>query len=353
MSAPSRFRFTALLGSAAVVAALSVTPASAAEIVLATWGGSWGKAIAEQAIAPFEKATGVKVRVISGVSLANMQMVAAQRAAPKIDLIMSTVQDAVVAYNDGLLAPLSAKEIPNLSALPDTGIRRDASGAPMFAGMWLYPYGIAYRTDKVKGDLKCWKDLWQPALKNKVGVSSPKYMNGDFLLMANKIAGGTESDVGPGLSMVKSLGQNLVAVADDSATQQRLLAEGEVWAVPMISTPAFKLVDDGVPVKFVVPCEGAPAGLDVLSLVKNGPNPVDAKKFIDFYISAPTIAAVTAELKITPVNRKAKITPEQAKYTMSDADFTKLTNFSDKIVAQNRAKWQDAWDREIAPMTKR
>jgi spermidine/putrescine-binding protein len=352
MTAPYRFRIAAFVGFA-IAAALVALPATAAEVVLATWGGAWGKAITEQAIAPFEKATGVKVRVISGVSLANMQMVAAQRGAPKIDLIMSTVQDAVVAYNDGLLAPLSAKEVPNLAALPDSGIRRDASGAPMFAGMWMYPYGIAYRTDKVKGDIKCWKDLWQPALKNKVGVSSPKYMNGYFLLMANKMAGGTEADVAPGLAMVKTMGQNLVAVADDSATQQRLLAEGEVWAVPMISTPAFKLADDGVAAKFVVPCEGAPAGLDVLSLVKNGPNPADAKKFIDFYISPATIAAVAAELKITPVNRNAKITPEQAKYTISDADFGKLTTFSDKAIADNRAKWQDSWDREIAPMTKR
>jgi spermidine/putrescine-binding protein len=352
MTAPLRFRIAALVGLP-MAAALLTGPAAAAEVVLATWGGAWGKAITEQAIAPFEKATGVKVRVISGVSLANMQMVAAQRAAPKIDLIMSTVQDAVVAYNDGLLSPLSAKEVPNLAALPDSGIRRDASGAPMFAGMWMYPYGIAYRTDKIKGDIKCWKDLWQPALKNKVGVSSPKYMNGYFLLMANKMAGGTEADVAPGLAMVKTMGQNLVAIADDSATQQRLLAEGEVWAVPMISTPAFKLAEDGVPAKFVVPCEGAPAGLDVLSLVKNGPNPGDAKKFIDFYISPSTIAALTAELKITPVNRSAKMTPEQAKYTLSDADFGKLTTFSDKAIADNRAKWQDSWDREIAPMTKR
>jgi spermidine/putrescine-binding protein len=184
-------------------------------------------------------------------------------------------------------------------------------------------------------------------------VSSPKYMNGYFLLMTNKMAGGTEADVAPGLAMVKTLGQNLVAVADDSATQQRLLAEGEVWAVPMISTPAFKLVDDGVPAKFVVPCEGAPAGLDVLSLVKNGPNPADAKKFIDFYISPTTIGALAAELKITPVNRNAKLTPEQAKYTISESDFGKLTTFSDKAIADNRAKWQDSWDREIAPMTKR
>ena len=327
--------------------------AQAAEIVLATWGGTWGKAIAEQAIAPFEKATGVKVKVISGVSLANIQMISAQRASPKIDLLMATSQDAMTAYDDGLLAPLDATEIPVLATLPANGVRREPGGAAAFAGMWVYPYGIVYRTDKVKNEIKCWKDLWRPDLRNKVGVSSPKYMNGYFLLMANRLAGGTEADVTPGLNMVKTMGQNLVAVVDDSAGQQRLLAQQEVWAVPMVSSAAYKMIDEGVPAKFAIPCEGAPAGMDVIALVKNGPNAADAKKFIDFYLSPETIANVTRELKITPVNRNAKITPEHAKYTLTDAQFQQLVVFDEQATTAGRPKWQDAWDREIAPLTRR
>ena len=341
-----------------VALAFCLTTAGAArgadkEIVLATWGGTWGKAISEQAIAPFEKATGIKVKVISGVSLANMQMVAAQRANPQIDLIMSTTQDAVNAYGDGLLAPLDVKEEPSLAGLPDFGVRRDPGGKVMFAGMWMYPYGIAYRSDKVKPEIKCWKDLWDPRLKNKVGVSSPKYMSGYFLLMTNKIAGGTEANVKPGLDRIKTMGPNLLAVIDDSAAQQRLLAEGEVWAVPMLSSAAYKLIDDGLPAKFVIPCEGAPAGMDVISLVKNAPHAADAKKFIDFYLSPPTISAVTAELKITPVNSQAKIGPEHAKYTVSKQDIDRLVSFSEQAINKERPSWQDAWDREIAPMTRR
>jgi len=350
-----RMRRLGIWCAALVASALTGATATAAEkeIVLATWGGTWGKAITERAIQPFEKATGIKIKVISGVSLANMQMVAAQRANPQIDLIMSTVQDAVNAHNDGLLVSLDPTEIPSLASLPDFGYRRDASGKPMFAGMWIYPYGIAYRTDKVNPEIKCWKDLWEPRFKNKVGVSSPKYMSGYFLLMANKIAGGTEANVKPGIGWIKQMGTNLLAVIDDSAAQQRLLAQGEVWAVPMLSSAAYKLIDEGVPAKFVIPCEGAPAGLDVISLVKNAPHSAEAKKFIEFYISAPTITAVTEQLKITPVNAKAQLTSEHAKYTVSKTDFGKMVTFSEQAIIKDRAAWQDAWDREIAPMTKR
>lgn len=355
---PYSMRSIRVCHATAVLLALLIARAAFAadagrEIVLATWGGSWGKAIAEHAIAPFEKATGVKVKVIAGISSANMQIVAAQRANPRIDLIMSVAQDAVVASADGLTVPLDPREIPNMTQIVDAGIRRNAAGQPLFAGMWVYPYGIAYRSDKIPAGLKCWKDLWQASLKNKVAISSPKYMNGYFLLMINRIAGGKEADVTPGLAQIRKLGANLVAVADESAGQQRLLAEGEVWAAPMLSSPAYKLADDGLPVAFVLPCEGAPAGLDVLSLVKNSPNPVDAKKFIDFYTSPETAAALARELKVTPVNRLAKVTPEHAKYTVSERDFAKLVSFEEAATVKGRAAWQDAWDREISPMTRR
>jgi len=285
--------------------------------------------------------------------LVNIQMIAAQRASPKIDLVMATSQDATTAFDDGLLAPLDPAQVPSLARLPDFGIPRDANGQAMFAGIWVYPYGIVYRTDKVKQPIACWKDLWRSDLLNKVAVSSPRYMNGLFLLMSNRIAGGTEEDVTPGLTLIKQMGRNLLAVSDDSASQQRLLAQGEAWAAPMVSSAAYKLIDEGVKASFVIPCEGAPAGMDVIALVKNAPHPQAAVHFMDFFLRADVIANVTRELKITPVNREAKLTPEHARYTVSGDDFSKLIRFDERTSITNRAAWQDQWDRQISPMTLR
>jgi spermidine/putrescine-binding protein len=345
-------RLSALL-AIALCPGFAAGSARADEIVLATWGGTWGQAIQEQAIAPFEAKTGIKVRVISGVSLANMQMIAAQRNNPQVDVIMMVTQDAIKAFDDGLLESLKETEIPNLKQLKPLAVRHDKDGNHMFAGMWLYPYGIVYRTDKVKGDIKCWKDMWDAKLRNKVAVSSPKYMNGYFLLMVNKMAGGTEDNVRPGIDLVKTMGTNLVAVIDDSAAQQRLLAQGEVWAVPMLSSAALRMIDQGVEAKFVVPCEGAPVGLDVVALVKNAPHRESAKKFIDFYISSQIAQKVTEALKITPVNAQVKLSAEHERYTVTEADFGRLLQFSDKAINENRPAWQEMWDREISPMTRR
>ena len=112
--------------------------AHAQEVVLATWGGAWGKAFQEAAIEPFEKATGIKVRVIYGVSSTNLAQVAAQKENPQIDVITMVAGDGIAAWQRGLTAALDPREIPALNDLADVALRREKD-AVIFAGMWTYP----------------------------------------------------------------------------------------------------------------------------------------------------------------------------------------------------------------------
>ena len=96
----------------AIVLLVHVGAAVAQEVVLATWGGAWGKAFQESAIAPFEKTTGIKVKVIYGVSSTNLAQVAAQKDRPQIDVITMVSGDGLAAWQQGLTAALDAKTIP-------------------------------------------------------------------------------------------------------------------------------------------------------------------------------------------------------------------------------------------------
>lgn len=330
----------------------ATSTASAEEVVLATWGGSWGKGIKEQVIDPFMEETGIEVNMISGVSLANMKMIASQRNNPQVDVITMVSSDAVRAYDDGLLAPISPEQVPNIEALGEVGVVHDADGQAMFGGIWMYPYGIVYRTDKLDWDIDEWADLWDPRLKNKVAVSSPKYMSSYFLLMTNRIAGGDEQNLDPGFEKVTELGENLVAVADDSATQQRLLAQGEVWAAPMISGAAYKVIEQGVPAEFVIPAEGAPTGVDAVALVKNGPNAEAAQKFVNFWLRADRSAAAAEAVGVIPVPRTDGSGAEGAssKYALSQDEIERLVTFDARALNSSKADWIERWDREIAPM---
>ena len=181
----------------AVVGGLLAVPALAQEVVVATWGGVWGKAFQESMFEPFEK-----VKVITGVSSSNLATVAAQKDKPQIDVITMVSGDGLAAWQRGLTERLDPQEVPALRELVDIALRRDKDSV-IFAGMWMYPMGILYRTDKITWPFKSWADLWDPRLKNKVAVTSPKYANAHFLAIVNKLAGGSEENVGPGFAKVK------------------------------------------------------------------------------------------------------------------------------------------------------
>jgi putative spermidine/putrescine transport system substrate-binding protein len=328
------------------------TSASAQEIVMATWGGAWGKAFQESMIEPFEKATGVKVRVISGVSSTNLAAVIAQKDRPQVDVITMVQGDALAAWQRGVTEALEVKDIPALNDLTEVAVRRD-KGQVIFAGMWTYPMGIIYRTDKITWPLKSWADLWDPRLKNKVAVTSPKYSNSYFLAMINRLAGGTENNADPGFAKIKTLGANLLADVADDVTPGRLLASGEIWAVPMLSGTAYKVIEQGVPAKFVIPEEGAPAGVDVIALVKGAPHAADAKKFINYVIGQESLTKTCEILKLTPLNRKVTLSPETAKRVIAAEEMKRLVVMDDEAINRNKAAWLERWSKEISPMTSR
>lgn len=335
-----------------VLLVVPATSASAQEIVMATWGGAWGKAFQESMIEPFEKATGVKVRVISGVSSTNLAAIIAQKDRPQVDVITMVQGDALAAWQRGVTEALDAKEIPGLNDLTEVALRRD-KGQVIFAGMWTYPMGIIYRTDKITWPLKSWADLWDPRLKNKVAVTSPKYSNSYFLAMINRLAGGTENNADPGFAKIKTLGANLLADVADDVTPGRLLASGEIWAVPMLSGTAYKVIEQGVPAKFVIPEEGAPAGVDVIALVKGAPHAADAKKFINYVIGQESLTKTCEILKLTPLNRKVTLSPETAKRVIATEEMKRLVVMDDEAINRNKAAWLERWSKEISPMTSR
>ncbi len=223
----------------------------------------------------------------------------------------------------------------------------------IFAGMWMYPMGILYRTDKITWPITSWWDLWDPRLKNKVAVTSPKYANAHFLAIVNKLSGGTEDNVDPGFAKIKSLGQNLLVDVADDVTPQRLVAQGEIWAVPMLSGSAFKVIEQGVPAAFVIPQEGAPVGMDVIALVKGAPHPAEAKKFINYVIGAESLTKTCEALKLTPLNRNVRVSPEAAKRLPSPEEMKRLVVFDEEAINRNKAAWLERWSKDIAPMTSR
>jgi putative spermidine/putrescine transport system substrate-binding protein len=172
--------------------------------------------------------------------------------------------------------------------------------------------------------------------------------------MMNRLAGGNEASVAPGIAKVKTLGQNLLTVEDAEAKQLQLITSGEVWAQTTLIGTGVSAIKKGLPAKYIIPSEGGVGILDVMSLVKNSPNPEAAKKFINFALAPERMRRVVEGVNAAPTSPKISLSQEvQTRSATTKEDLNRLVFFDDLQIIKNRANWSEIWDREVLPMVKR
>src|SRR5437899_895932 len=146
MHTPSR---RSVLKSGAALTALLAAPArlraAPKEIVIGGPAGA-AKYFNADLFPVLEKKLDCKVFYEGTNSLTNLQKMQADKAAPKISVVIMDDPVMLPAAADGLITPMSASTIPNLGKLVDGAVHQD--------GMWANyqkPWaGIAYSTKRMK-----------------------------------------------------------------------------------------------------------------------------------------------------------------------------------------------------------
>ena len=330
----------------------SASATLADDIVLATWGGKFGKLFQKTWVDPFEQATDHKVKLIFGGGFSNSAQVIAQKDNPQIDLLTATTGYGADLWGRNLLEALDPAEIPNLNQLHELGVPKIDGKIP-YAGLWLYSYVILYRTDKVDWPVTSWADLWDSRLENKVALPSPKHANSHFLAWMNQLYGGGVANVDGGIGKLKTLGRNFVLQYDGSVGMMKPFAQGEMWAVPILSITANVIIGQGVPARYVIPKEGSVAEVDILMLVNNAPHREAAKEFLNFIIDAKNLGQTCAGLRMNCLNKNVVPDAELQKVLLTDAQIAQLKVLDDAVINKNKAAWLEKWTRDMAPLTKR
>jgi iron(III) transport system substrate-binding protein len=225
----------------------------------------------------FQAETGIKVQLLDVRASELEARVRAEKAANKItaDVMMNGL-DAIIADNkDGLIGDLA--EVPNMKKLkPDTAKFVSKIATPIY----FLPYGILVNTDMVKpaDEPKSWLDLTDPKWKGKIQSDDVRAPGGGFVWFSATLhVFGQDYEK-------KMAAQNLVfsrSVADD---EQRV-ARGEFpMRIPQIFGNWLTILQ-GLPVKLVVPKEGASYIQFQLAVAAGAPHPNAARVFINYLLS--------------------------------------------------------------------
>jgi len=242
----------------------------------------------------------------SGQSLAQL---VAERASPVADITYVGVTYGIQAKADGVIQPYKPAhfdEIPAGLKDPD--------------GYWFTIHsgtlGFFVNVDALKGKPvpKSWKDLTKPEYKGMVGYLDPASAFVGYVgaVAVNQAMGGSLDNFDQALAWFREVKKNDPIVPKQTAYARVL--SGEIPILLDYDFNAYRAkYKDKANIAFVIPAEGTVVVPYVMALVKNDPDPANAKKVLD-YLMSDEGQAVWANAYLRPVRASAISKEAEAKF---------------------------------------
>jgi putative spermidine/putrescine transport system substrate-binding protein len=315
-------------------------------LIVSTWGGSFRDLIDESIAKRFTAETGVKVEYVTGGTMDRLNQAKLAAAKPESDVTFTTAHVGWLYANDNLFEKLDLSKMPNAAHLVE-----QAKISPYHVGVWAYVYTIGYLPDQLpKGvSFDSWEGLWNPALKGM--ISSPDFDPSHVIAVAAKLSGADPAHWEAGEAKLKALKPNYKAFYTNDANSQQMFATGETPVQVVLSMNAYYMRDQGVPIKLVIPKEGAVLGVDTMAITKGTTKADLAYKFMNVALD-PVVQAEIADLKKgSPVVDNAKLSPEVAAlpgvFTTADQWANQTLVIDYKLRAEKTAEWRKWFSENI------
>jgi putative spermidine/putrescine transport system substrate-binding protein len=299
-------------------------------ITVGIYTGQQGEVVRKQIIPPFEAKHGCKVYTTQGVTLEQIALMRASRSNPKYSVMFVDDIGVALAKGEGLIEKLPADQIPNMERVLKRFIFYDGYGAA-FA---MSAAGMAYNNATGK-PLESYGDLWDPKLKGRYLMETPKATQSLYLLIAavSVVTGKPYSEaqywIDSAWPKMEELKPNVLSIFDTDATVMQV-AQGQAdYAGLFYSKSVNPYTVQGAPIAMCYPKEGTFAGINTVTLVKNGPERELAIAFIDWMLS-PDIQQLLAEQTLTaPSLSGLSFKPEAEKYmAYPESKMTEMGIFS-------------------------
>jgi putative spermidine/putrescine transport system substrate-binding protein len=284
-------------------------------ITVGIYTGQQGEVVRKQIIPPFEAKYGCKVYTTQGVTLEQIALMRASRNNPKYSVMFIDDIGVELAKREGLIEKLPLEQIPSIDRLLKRFIFYDGYGAA-FA---MSAAGLAYNNATGK-PLESYGELWDPKLKGRFLMETPKATQSLYLLIAavsvvtSKPYSDTQYWIESAWPKMTELKPNVLSIFDTDVTVMQV-AQGQADVAGLFYSKSVNpYTIQGAPIAMCYPKEGTFAGINTVTLVKNGPERELAIAFISWMLS-PDIQQLLAENTLAaPTLSGLSFKPEAEKY---------------------------------------
>ncbi len=319
-------------------------------LTLFVWSGLNLPAVAHE-VARFymQSHRGTTIEVLEGQNFeVYPKMVSARKLSPDRPLVHLGYSNAQFTYQgdvDDMWESLDLKNIPNAANIADAYKRPGNKGI----GFSIAPVGLMYNPNFVKDPPTSWTDMWSPRFRGKVtAIKYAWYANG--LVIAAKLNGGTEKNIDPGFKLWSERASQFVAFSNSNVDTRDLVVRGDAWLAAMFGGNVMAWKQEGAPLEFAIPREGAIAFPLYLVVIK-GVTPQQkriAEDVINLILSDRWLARWATLTFYVPTTKKSVAPPSLRNLPMySPAETGRAIQFDWLTIAQNETVWRERWDKEV------
>lgn len=291
-------------------------------IKVAVYGGFFKKVLDKELFAPFQKETGIEVE--SQAEPTGPVMLQQVRAAVKAgkaptDVAIFSVTAVLRGIKEGLWAPYSEAEIPNLKYLAKPFFRRDPQKRLVGIGALSWYINLVYNHDVIKTNPNSWTAFWDPQYKDQLGLL--KLVDNSFLLeiTSTTFFGGknilaTKDGVLKVLKKLSEVKPNVKMWYESEAKFEQALQTGEVPMGQLYHDVTTVMASKGAPVKSVFPKEGGVLDHGAWMLLKTSKKVKEAHAFVNYCCDPKVQDRVSLALGTSPTASPQYLTLKKEDY---------------------------------------
>lgn len=181
-----------------------------------------------------------------------------------------------------------------------------------------------------------WKDLTNPVYKGEIVMPNPVSSGTGYLQIAALLQSKGNDE---GWKFLKTLDGNVAQYIKSGSRPCKAARAGEFAIGTSLAFAAMQSIEEGFPIKMVIPNDGAGYELEASALMSSSKNKTDAKRFLDWTLS-PDVAAIYTRYKeiVTipgaPQSKAAKAAglPADLSKVLYPMDFAKSAKERDAIL---------------------
>lgn len=339
-------RRRALAAGAAFAAASAGLPgiarAQAKQVVVGTWGGDYGELLRQNIDAPLMLPQGIEVlQDVANADPRKTKMLAERQARRgTFDVSCLSDTDMHMMAQQNTLDALDTARLDRAGSVV-AGLRKAYAVPHIYSALVLL-----YNPDKVATPPKGFADMWDAKYRGRVGLSDILYSTNTFAAAA--AGGGGFGDYEPAKRKLMELRSLDAKIYPSNEALAAALKGEEVWMTPMWLARGYMWQKAGIPLRHVVPVEGAYAVVFEAAIPRNSRNKDNAYAYLNAMLRPQAQTAFADRMGYLPTVTDAPLPPEIAeRISLNEADQARLRAPDYEYLLRAHGEILDFWNKQF------